>query len=259
MPHADLQVDTRVLGIRVDPTSYTDATRSVIEWAKNHESRYVCIANVHVVMEAYDSPAFCAQINAADLVTPDGMPLVWSLRRRGNPGQTRVYGPDLMMSVIDAAVKDGVPIGLLGGKAEVLDELTTRLRKQFPGLDLAYRYSPPFRALTDAEDNQIARDINQSGARVLFVGLGCPRQEKWMAEHAGIVRAVMLGVGAAFDFHAGAVRQAPGWLQNLGLEWAFRLSQEPRRLWRRYLYHNPRFVVAQLIGPRKKSGSQRDL
>lgn len=259
MPNAEHLADTRVLGTRVDPTSYAEATKRVIAWAKNRESRYVCIANVHVVMEAYDSPAFCAQVNAADLVTPDGMPLVWTLRRTGHPDQTRVYGPDLMMSVIDAAAKENVAVGLLGGKPEVLAELEKRLKTQFPDLDIRYRFSPPFRPITPQEDQKIVDEINQSGAGVLFVGLGCPRQEIWMAEHAGKVRSVMLGVGAAFDFHAGAVKQAPSWLQNLGLEWAFRLSQEPRRLWRRYLYHNPRFVLAQWIGSNKNSGSQRDL
>jgi bacterial polymer biosynthesis proteins, WecB/TagA/CpsF family len=225
----------------------------------NRESRYVCIANVHVVMEAYDSPAFQSQVNAADLVTPDGMPLVWALRRQGYANQSRVYGPDLMMAVLATAAKEDVPVGLLGGKPEVLNELANRLQTQFPALTIVYRSSPPFRPLDANEDAEIVADINRSGARILFVGLGCPRQEMWMAEHAGKVQSVMLGVGAAFDFHAGTIRQAPGWMQSIGLEWAFRLSQEPRRLWRRYLYHNPRFVVAQWIGSNKGSGSQRDL
>jgi N-acetylglucosaminyldiphosphoundecaprenol N-acetyl-beta-D-mannosaminyltransferase len=257
--NAELLVDTRVLGTRVDPTTYAEATKRVIDWASNRESRYVCIANVHVVMEGYDSPAFREQVNAADLVTPDGMPLVWALRRTVNPRQTRVYGPDLMKSVIQAATKKNVAVGLLGGKPDVLDELEKRLLAQFPGIDIRYRFSPPFRPITPQEDNQIVDDINRSGAKILFVGLGCPRQEMWMAEHAGRVRAVMLGVGAAFDFHAGAIKQAPGWMQNLGLEWVFRLSREPKRLWRRYLYHNPRFVVAQWLGTSRKSGSERDL
>lgn len=254
MSRSNRNVEPHVLGTRVDPTSYAEATARVIDWAKRHESRYVCIANVHVVMEAYDSPAFQSQINAADLVTPDGMPLVWALRRQGNPDQTRVYGPDLMMTVIEAAARENVPVGLLGGKQEVLDALVERLQTQFPVLDIRYRFSPPFKAIEPDEDRQMVSDINTSGARILFVGLGCPRQEMWMADHAAKVRSVMLGVGAAFDFHAGAVKQAPGWMQSVGLEWVYRLSQEPRRLWRRYLYHNPRFVVAQWIGSNKSSG-----
>lgn len=259
MPTPDSSSRPHVLGTRVDPTSYAGATRQVLDWAMNRESRYVCIANVHVVMEAYDSPAFQSQVNAADLVTPDGMPLVWALRRQGYANQSRVYGPDLMMAVLATAAKEDVPVGLLGGKPEVLNELANRLQTQFPALTIVYRSSPPFRPLDANEDAEIVADINRSGARILFVGLGCPRQEMWMAEHAGKVQSVMLGVGAAFDFHAGTIRQAPGWMQSIGLEWAFRLSQEPRRLWRRYLYHNPRFVVAQWIGSNKGSGSQRDL
>ncbi len=259
MPKPDSAGLPHVLGTRVDPTSYAEATAQVIDWAKQHESRYVCCANVHVVMEAYDSESFRARVNAADLVTPDGMPLVWALRRQGYPGQTRVYGPDLMMSVLSAAEKDKVTVGLLGGKPQVLDELVSRLETLFPALEIGYRFSPPFRALEATEEAKIVTDINQSGVAVLFVGLGCPRQEMWMAEHVGRVQSVMLGVGAAFDFHAGAIKQAPSWMQRIGLEWAFRFSQEPTRLWRRYLYHNPRFVVAQLIGSNPKSGSQRDL
>ncbi|HEX2722610.1 MAG TPA: WecB/TagA/CpsF family glycosyltransferase [Gemmatimonadaceae bacterium] len=238
----------QILGTRVDSTSYADASRLILNWARNGESRYVCIANVHMVMEAYDSKPFRQQVNAADLVTPDGMPLVWSLRRAGHRMQGRVYGPDLMLKVIDQAAIKKVPIGLLGGRPEILNELATRLGRWFPDLDVRYRFSPPFREPTPDEDQRMVNDINASGALILFVGLGCPRQEIWMAEHAGRVRSVMVGVGAAFDFHAGAVRQAPRWMQRIGLEWVFRLTQEPRRLWRRYLYHNPRFLWAQLVG-----------
>lgn len=255
MANTDPLVRTDILGTGVDPTSYAAATDQVLSWAKNNESRYVCIANVHVVMEAYDSPAFRSQVNAADLVTPDGMPLVWELRRSGHPAQTRVYGPDLMTSVVEAAVVENVPVGLFGGKPEVLSELAIRLKARFPALLIGYQHSPPFRELSAEEDERIVCDINQSGVRILFVGLGCPRQEMWMAEHAGKVKAVMIGVGAAFDFHAGAVRQAPGWMQNVGLEWVFRLSLEPRRLWRRYLYHNPRFIFARWKGSNRQSGS----
>lgn len=246
MGSTDSPQPLKVLGTRIDPTSYAEATAQILDWARKAESRYVCCANVHVVMEAYDSPAYQAHVNAADLVTPDGMPLVWELRRTTNPVQSRVYGPDLMISVIEAAATDNVGIGLLGGKPKVLAELSGRLEAQFPNVRILFSLSPPFRALDKNEDAQIVRDINQSGARILFVGLGCPRQEIWMSEHAGKVRCVMIGVGAAFDFHAGAVRQAPSWMQNVGLEWVFRLFQEPRRLWRRYLYNNPRFLVAQL-------------
>ncbi len=207
-----------------------------------------------MVMEAYDDRAYRDLVNAADLVTPDGMPLVWMLRALGVCGQGRVYGPDLMIHVCQAASEQGVPVGFYGGHPETLPLLTTNLRARFPALHVAYAYSPPFRPLTEEEDAGVVEAINRSGARILFVGLGCPKQELWMAAHLGRIRAVMLGVGAAFDFHAGRVRQAPRWMQYAGLEWLFRLAMEPRRLWRRYARHNPRFValaLAQLLGLRQ--------
>lgn len=243
-----------ILGMRVDGTSYEDATRRVLAWARSGESRYVCVATVHMVMEAYDHPDYQALVNAADLVTPDGMPLVWMLRRLGIPNQTRVYGPDLTLHVCEAAAREGIPVGFYGSAPEVLEQLVEKLRARFPGLQVVYAFSPPFRPLTEEEDQKVIQEINASGAKILFVGLGCPKQERWMAEHKGKVQAVMLGVGAAFDFHAGRVRQAPRWIQNIGMEWFFRLLMEPRRLWRRYLKHNPRFVVlaiAQLLGWRR--------
>lgn len=236
-----------VLGSRVDATSYADATSRVLGWAKGGESRYVCVATVHTVMEAWDDPGFRAVVNGADLVTPDGMPLVWVLRRRGHAGQGRVYGPDLTLHVCEAAAREGVPVGFYGGHPEVLERLVRHLQDRFAGLRVAYAWSPPFRPLTAEEDARVVWEIRQSGARILFVGLGCPKQERWMGEHRGRIPAVMLGVGAAFDIHAGRVPQAPRWMQDRGLEWLFRLAVEPRRLWRRYLKHNPRFVILVLL------------
>lgn len=232
--------------MRVDPTSYAEATAKVLSWAQAGESRYVCVANVHMVMEAHDDPHFRALVNAADLVTPDGMPLVWILKRKGFPRQERVYGPELTLRVAEEAARRGVPVGFYGGHPEALEALVRNLKARFPGLQVAYAYSPPFRPLTPEEDREVVEAINASGARILFVGLGCPKQERWMAEHKGKIRAVMLGVGAAFDLHAGRVRQAPRWMQRAGLEWLFRLLMEPRRLWRRYLKHNPRFMLLAL-------------
>lgn len=240
--------------MRVDATSYEDATWRVLAWARAGESRYVCVANVHMTMEAYDALDFRRIVNAADLVTPDGMPLVWVLRRLGVPGQERVRGPELTLRVCEAAAREGIPVGFYGGTPEALERLVRSLRARSPGLKVAYAYSPPFRALTAEEDARIVDEINASGARILFVGLGCPKQERWMALHKGKVRAVMLGVGAAFDFLAGRVPQAPVWMQRLGLEWFLRLLVEPRRLWRRYAKHNPRFVILvtmQLLGLRR--------
>jgi N-acetylglucosaminyldiphosphoundecaprenol N-acetyl-beta-D-mannosaminyltransferase len=234
-----------ILGARVDGTSYADATERILRWAARGESRYVCCANVHVIMEAHDSARFAEVLRNAALVTPDGMPLVWFARALGL-AQERVYGPDLMLHVCDAAARAGVAIGLLGGSEDTLEALTERLSERFPGLRVAYRHAPPFRPLTAEEDARIVADCARAELRLLFVGLGCPKQELWMAEHAGKIQAVMLGVGAAFAFHAGKVEQAPNWMQAHGLEWLFRLSREPRRLAGRYLRHNPRFVARAL-------------
>jgi N-acetylglucosaminyldiphosphoundecaprenol N-acetyl-beta-D-mannosaminyltransferase len=186
-------------------------------------------------------------VNAADLVVPDGVPLVWMMRRLGFPQQERVYGPDLTLRILEAAAQEGIPVGFYGSTPQTLERLLENLRRRFPALQVAYRCSPPFRPLTPEEDETVVREINASGTRVLFVGLGCPKQERWMAAHKGRVQAVMMGVGAAFDFLAALKPQAPRWMQRAGLEWLFRLLSEPRRLWRRYFYHNPRFAVLALL------------
>jgi N-acetylglucosaminyldiphosphoundecaprenol N-acetyl-beta-D-mannosaminyltransferase len=236
-----------VLGMQVHATTYAESTEVVCSWAARGETRYACMANVHMVMEAWDDPGFRAIVNAADLVTPDGMPLVWVLRRKGFALEDRVYGPTLMRWVLAEAARRGIPVGLLGGTPAVLAALVGNLRADFPELSVVFQHSPPFRPMSTDEDRALVREIDASGARILFVGLGCPKQERWMAAHAAgsehPVQAVMLGVGAAFDFHAGMLRQAPPWMQARGLEWLFRLAVEPRRLWQRYLKHNPRFVV----------------
>ena len=200
--------------------------------------------------------AFREVVNRADLVTPDGMPLVWMMRLKGLHNQQRVYGPTLMLHVLEAAAREKIPVGFYGGTPEVIELLVEQMQSRFAGLNVAFAVSPPFREMSRQEDLEVVEQINSSGARILFVGLGCPKQEIWMAEHKGKVNAVMLGVGAAFDFHAGVKRQAPAWMQRAGLEWLFRLFTEPRRLWKRYLYHNPRFLVLaiyDLLGLLKES------
>lgn len=232
-----------VLGMRTDSTSYSDAIARVLTWASGRESRYVCVANVHVTMESYDCDEFRGVVNGADLVTPDGMPLVWALRLFGLSKSTQVRGPSLTLDMMERAAALGVPVGFYGGAPAVLELLVKECQRRFPGLRTVYAYSPPFRKLTTEEDAAIVQEINASGAAILFVGLGCPKQERWMALHRGSVNAVMLGVGAAFDFLSGVKPEAPKWMQGAGLEWVFRLATEPRRLWWRYVYHNPRFVV----------------
>jgi N-acetylglucosaminyldiphosphoundecaprenol N-acetyl-beta-D-mannosaminyltransferase len=182
-------------------------------------------------------------VNGAALVTPDGMPLVWGLRQLGIEEAARVYGPTLTLHLCEAAARSGVPVALYGGTDESLAAFTAFLHDRFPGMRVVCGIAPPFRPLTTDEDDAYTREIVASGARILFVGIGCPKQERWMAEHTRKIPAVMLGVGAAFDFHSGRVRQAPALMQRMGIEWLFRLCIEPRRLLKRYLKHNPRFVV----------------
>ena len=248
-----------VLGMRVDATSYEDASRRVARWAHDGHSAYVCVSTVHMVMEAFDSPAFRGVVNDADLVTPDGRPLVWALRGLGVRGATQVRGTDLTTHVVERAAREGIPVGLYGGTPELLETFVHILEDRFPGVRVVCRIAPPFRPLTPEEDASVTREISASGARILFVGIGCPRQERWMGAHRGRIPAVMLGVGAAFDFHTGRVRQAPGWMQVAGLEWLFRLLMDPKRLWKRYARHNPRFValfLLQLLGS-LRSGRER--
>lgn len=232
-----------ILGIRIDSTSYHDATDRILNWALCGEKKYVCVANVHMVMKAYKEGDFRKIINNSDLVTTDGMPLVWSMRLLGTKNQTRVYGPTLTLRVCENASKFGFSVGFYGGSPESMKCLVQNISNRFPSLRIAYAYSPPFRPLRSEEDEAVVQNINNSGAKILFVGLGCPKQENWIFNHLGKLNAVMVGVGAAFDFHAGIKKQAPGWIMAIGLEWLFRLCNEPRRLWKRYLYNNPRYLL----------------
>jgi N-acetylglucosaminyldiphosphoundecaprenol N-acetyl-beta-D-mannosaminyltransferase len=236
-----------LLGIPIALTSYPVATQKICAWAVSPDPRMVCAANVHMLMEAHDSPEYRVALNQADLITPDGMPLVWMMRLKGQKDQQRVYGPTLMLHVLEAAARESIPVGFYGSSPEVLQALTARMQTRFPGLKIVYSFSPPFREMNHEEDQQVIEAIHTSGSRILFVGLGCPKQERWMAEHRGKVNVVMLGVGAAFDFHAGVKSQSPAWMQKVGLEWFYRLVTEPRRLWRRYLYHNPRFIILAIL------------
>lgn len=245
-----------ILGSRVDATSYEDAAARIIHWSRSEESRYVCVAAVSTVMIGHDEPPFRDSINAADLVTPDGMPLVWALKRLEIPTATRVRGTDLTITVLSKAAEAGIPVGFFGGEPEVLSILIREVRARWPRLNVAYSHSPPFRALSAAEDKGIVADIISSGTRILFVGLGCPKQERWLADHQGKIPAVMIGVGAAFDFLSGTKPEAPRLMQRAGLEWLFRLATEPRRLWKRYLTQNPRYLalIVQQLWAEKRTG-----
>lgn len=251
------RVTGNVLGAKIDVLSWDAVLERLLGWARGRESRYVTICNVHVVVTASREPAYGAVINASDMATPDGAPVAWMLRRQGFAGQPRISGPDLMWALCERCAAEGVPVYCYGSTEETLGLLAARLKAAFPGLALTVE-SPPFRALTPAEDAAAVDRIHASGAGIVFVGLGCPKQEVWMAEHRGRVNAVMIGVGAAFDFHAGQVARAPRWMRDNGLEWLHRLFSEPRRLWRRYLVTNTLFIVGavrQLLGARM-SGSR---
>jgi N-acetylglucosaminyldiphosphoundecaprenol N-acetyl-beta-D-mannosaminyltransferase len=206
---------------------------------------YMTAAAVNLVMSAQEESETMAAVNEATLAVPDGMPLVWALRALGHGGATRIYGPDLMLAFCARAAGDGTPIYLYGGRDEAaLALLARRLQERFPGLRIAGGFSPPYRELTPAEEERAIADIDSSGAEIVWVGTGQPKQERWMARMRPRLRAPLLvGVGAAFDFHAGLVPQAPRWMQRSGLEWSYRLVREPRRLWRRYARYNPRFVA----------------
>jgi N-acetylglucosaminyldiphosphoundecaprenol N-acetyl-beta-D-mannosaminyltransferase len=231
-----------VLGVRVDGTTYAETTAAVVDMALSKAGGMVCVANVHMLMEAFDDPDFRRLVNSADRVTPDGVPLVAALRRAGVTHAERVYGPTLTPIVCARAEQLGLSVGFYGGTDDVIKALGSELLLRYPKLDIAYSHAPPFRVLSEAEDAEVVAAIRASGVKILFVGLGCPKQERWMAAHRESLDCVMIGVGAAFDFIAGRKRQAPSWMQGLGLEWLFRLATEPRRLWRRYLIGNTRFL-----------------
>lgn len=240
-----------VIGVPIDVLGWDDAVTRIAAWAGQRVSRVVFICNVHSVVTARQDPAFALALAQADLATPDGAPVAWMLRRLGHARQARINGPDLMWRCCADAAARGTLVYLYGGTEEVSARLQQRLRAAFPALRIAGVASPPFRALSADEDAAAVAAINASGAGVVWVSLGCPKQELWMHAHRGRVHAVMVGVGAAFDYHAGTTPRAPRWMQQAGLEWLHRLATDPRRLWRRYLVTNTLFVVAaarQLLG-----------
>ena len=243
-----------VIGVPIDSVSWDDALSKIFSWAVKRESKYVCICNVHSVVTAGQDPVFGQIIDEADMATPDGAPVAWMLKRLGFANQQRINGPDLMWKYCALAASRGEAIFLYGGTPETLTLLQARLLVEFPGLKVAGIYSPPFRTLTVEEDHAVVEMMNASGAGTVWVSLGCPKQEKWMAAHRGRVHAVMIGVGAAFNYHAGTIKRAPVWMQNAGLEWLHRLASDPRRLWKRYFVTNSIFIVAiaaQLLGLKK--------
>jgi N-acetylglucosaminyldiphosphoundecaprenol N-acetyl-beta-D-mannosaminyltransferase len=233
-----------VLGVGISAINMDMALAEVTRWVEQGAHHYVCVTGVHGVMESQRDPELMRIHNDSGLTTPDGMPMVWAGKKAGAEWMSRVYGPDLMLAVLTRAAERGWSSFLYGGNEGVADTLAEKLRERIPGLQVAGTYCPPFRPLTPDEDADVVDRINKSGAQLVWVGLSTPKQERWMAAHVGLLDAAALfGVGAAFDFHAGLVPQAPAWMQRNGLEWFYRLCKEPRRLWRRYFQNNPAFVA----------------
>ncbi len=233
-----------ILGVGVSAIDMAIALELIDKWITQGDRQYICVTDVHAIMEAQRDPRIRNAHNCSGLTTPDGMPLVWAGLAAGARHMSRVYGPDLMLAVCQRARARGYSSFFYGGRPGVADRLAGHLQQLYPELKVAGTYAPPFRELSADEDEEVVQLINAARPDLVWVGLGAPRQELWMAAHAGRLDAsVLIGVGAAFDIHAGLIRQAPRWVQHSGLEWAFRLAQEPRRLWRRYLYNNPRFLA----------------
>ncbi len=232
-----------ILGVKVSVTDLDRACAALSEWIRQKRRAYVCVCPVSTIVECRRDPQYRDIVNQADLVTPDGVPLVWLGRARGFRDIRRTYGPDLMRRFCDLGRQKGYRHYLYGGTPEALARLQERLTQLYPDILIAGSYSPPFRSLSAAEDEDIITMINQARPDVLWVGLGSPKQDYWMHRlRPRLDVPVMVGVGAAFDFISGAKRQCPSWLQRCGLEWLFRLCTEPRRLWRRYLIGNTQFV-----------------
>ncbi len=247
-----------ILGVGISVLDQDRAREFLFDAVRQGRRGYVTVTNVHSVSEAQRNPALKRVLNGALLATPDGMPLVWVGRLLGKRSIRRVYGPDLVLNLCEHSRAHGFSHFFYGGNEGVAEEFAHALQARFPGLKIAGTFSPPFRALSETEKDQLRRQVEETKPDFFWVGIGMPKQELFMAEYMSILSGakIFIGVGAAFDFFTGRVRQAPRWMMRLGLEWIFRLCQEPRRLWRRYLINNPLFViraVAQLTGVRNYS------
>jgi N-acetylglucosaminyldiphosphoundecaprenol N-acetyl-beta-D-mannosaminyltransferase len=232
----------KIISLAIDHLTFGECLETVVGWGKERRPSYVCFANVHMVIEAYRSAAFAAEVNKASLVVADGKPLTTACFSLYRKRQERISGMDFMPAALSAAEKEGLTVFLYGSSAELLQRLRAELGRRYPGLKIGGAISPPFRSLTAEETDAHIDQINHSGAQLLFVSLGCPKQEKWMAAHYRRIRAVCLGVGGAFPVMAGSQRRAPKWMQNLALEWFYRLLLEPKRMLPRYVKTNSQFI-----------------
>jgi N-acetylglucosaminyldiphosphoundecaprenol N-acetyl-beta-D-mannosaminyltransferase len=235
-----------VLGSPVTTLSLAEASQQIVDWAEQFESRVVCVADAHMLVQSYSRPEFKQVLQQADMVTPDGMPLVVMLKLLGKRRQQRVAGMDLFLRTAKIASLTGTRVFFVGCTQEILTKIRNRLAQEFPTLQIAGMEPLPFRPMTLDEDNALIDQINASGAGIVLVALGCPKQEFWMDQHRDLIQAVMVGVGGVFPVYAGELRRAPKWVRTICLEWAYRLLQEPRRLWHRYARVVPLFIILSL-------------
>ena len=232
----------KVLDFPITALKLDDQVQTILHWATERESKTVCVANVHMLMEAHWNPESANVLKGADIVTPDGMPLVWMMRQMGARYQDRVTGMDIMMSLCKLAEANNISVFYLGSQSEILSRMRKQLNNDFPRLKIAAMEPLPFRPLTEGEDQALIEKIHSSGAGVVLIYLGCPKQENWMAQHKGKIQAVMIGLGGVFPVYAGIHKRAPRVVRDLGLEWLYRWMQEPRRLWQRYTKTIPPFI-----------------
>jgi N-acetylglucosaminyldiphosphoundecaprenol N-acetyl-beta-D-mannosaminyltransferase len=247
----------RVLDFPITALRLDEQIQTILKWAKARESKTVCVANVHMLMEAYWNPEFASILKSSDIVTPDGMPLVWMMKQMGARYQNRVAGMDIFQGLCQLAQTLNISVFFVGSQTEILSRMENRLVSEFPNLKIAAMEPLPFRPLTEAEDETLVKKINDSGAGIVLVSLGCPKQENWMAQHKGKIQGVMIGLGGVFPVYAGIHKRAPRLVRDLGLEWLYRWIQEPRRLWRRYATTIPPFIwlaLKQLLTADRVSG-----
>lgn len=231
-----------VIGSPVTALPFDEQIQQILKWASSRISKSVYVANVHMLMEAYWHPEMRSVLQDADLVTPDGVPLVWMLRLMGAHKQDRVAGMEILLALCKEASLQNISIFFLGSEKEILDRMKARLEREFPELQIAGMEPLPFRPLSATEDDSLVQKLNASSAGLVFLSLGCPKQEYWIAQHKGTIKAVMIGLGGAFPVYAGMKKWAPRWVRESGLEWCYRLIQEPRRLWKRYSKTIPPFI-----------------
>lgn len=238
---------TEILGLKVEVTNFSQAIDAVLSRVHKEQGGYVCLANVHMCMEAHDHPGFADVLAQSCMLLPDGRPLLWMQKLMGYRHARQVRGEDFFLGLCEQAQHQQINVGIFGGAdAMQLQQLTDNLVQRYPRLRMVYRYAPPFRPLTPAENAEVEKQILASDVQLLLVAIGCPKQEQWMASHQHL-GPVMVGIGAAVDFITGSKKCAPAWMQRCGLEWCYRLCQEPRRLLWRYLKHNPRFMLWGLL------------